>query len=178
MGCLRQTWGGGLGCADPPLTGSPSVHWHDMVTGLNHTTFAVRDLDASFLFYTELLGLRPVARWSKGAYFTAGEHWFCLNLDPATRTEPLPEYTHLAFSVAANDLSALQVRLEQAGVIRRHRNRSPGDSFYFLDPDGHKLEIHGSGLEARLNALRANPPEGLTLFTKAADPIKVSQNNS
>ncbi|HEX5514181.1 MAG TPA: glutathione transferase, partial [Gammaproteobacteria bacterium] len=43
-------------------------------------------------------------------------------------------------------------------------NKSEGDSLYFLDPDGHKLEIHVGDLESRLAALREKPYEGLQLF--------------
>jgi catechol 2,3-dioxygenase-like lactoylglutathione lyase family enzyme len=50
-----------------------------MVTGLNHVTLAVRDLDRSFRFYTEALGLRPAARWYRGAYLLAGPDWIRLS---------------------------------------------------------------------------------------------------
>ena len=43
-----------------------------MIRGVNHITFSVRDLEVSFRFYTKVLGLRPVARWYKGAYLEAG----------------------------------------------------------------------------------------------------------
>ena len=43
-------------------------------------------------------------------------------------------------------------------------NRSPGDSFYFLDPNGHKLEIHVSDLDARVKTLKDAPPRDLIVF--------------
>lgn len=33
-----------------------------MITGINHVTLSVRDLDESFEFYTATLGLTPAAR--------------------------------------------------------------------------------------------------------------------
>ena len=72
-----------------------------MVRAINHVTLSVRDLEASFAFYAEVLGLRPVARWYKGAYLEAGGDWICLSLDVETRSGSLGEYTHLAFSVDA-----------------------------------------------------------------------------
>ena len=135
-----------------------------MISGLNHTTLAVRDLEQSFLFYTHLLGLQPVARWYKGAYLLAGDHWICLTLDPQMRSGPLPEYTHFAFTVAPARFPALRDRLQAAGVTSWQQNHSHGESFYFLDPDGHKLEIHDSDLTSRLASLRQNPPRDLMLF--------------
>ncbi|RRA49019.1 fosfomycin resistance glutathione transferase [Acidipila sp. EB88] len=135
-----------------------------MITGLNHTTLAVRDLDRSFRFYTDVLGLRPVARWYKGAYLLAGTAWICLTLDDATRSGPLPEYTHVAFSVTRAEFVAMQTQLERAAVIAWQQNHSHGSSFYFLDPDGHKLEIHDSDLASRIESLKQKPPRDLILF--------------
>lgn len=136
----------------------------EMIRGINHVTLAVRDLEVSFSFYVDLVGLRPVARWYKGAYLEAGSDWICLNLDPKTRIEPLPEYTHLAFSVDPDDFADAVERLHTAGAPCWQENRSPGESFYFLDPDGHKLELHVGSLESRLKALRESPPRELVLF--------------
>jgi catechol 2,3-dioxygenase-like lactoylglutathione lyase family enzyme len=135
-----------------------------LISGINHITFAVRDLDRSFHFYSQVLGLRPVAKWYKGAYLEAGTDWVCLTLDPEARAASLPEYTHTAFTVSTPEFSKLVERLQKAEVICWQANRSPGESFYFLDPDGHKLEIHVSNLEERLRTLRDNPPRDLTLF--------------
>jgi glutathione S-transferase fosA5 len=135
-----------------------------LISGINHITFAVRDLDRSFHFYSQVLGLRPVAKWYKGAYLEAGSDWVCLTLDVETRAGSLPEYTHTAFTVSAPEFSRLAEQLRAAQVTCWQDNRSPGESFYFLDPDGHKLEIHVSNLEERLRFLRAKPPKDLVLF--------------
>ena len=135
-----------------------------MVRGINHITLAVRDLEASFVFYTQVLGMRPVARWYKGAYLDAGGDWVCLSLDDSARSGSLPEYTHVAFSVAEADFAAMVERLRREGVECWQENRSPGESFYFLDPNGHKLEIHVSDLAARLEALKEAPPRDLIVF--------------
>ncbi|WP_446743008.1 VOC family protein [Silvibacterium acidisoli] len=136
-----------------------------MVTGLNHITLAVKDLDLSFRFYTELLYLRPVARWYKGAYLMAGSLWVCLTLDSETRPAPLPEYTHTAFTVPLDQFEETVRRLNDASVPTWQQNHSPGKSFYFLDPNGHKLEIHASDLASRLESLKEKPPRDLVLFS-------------
>ncbi|HEY0161457.1 MAG TPA: fosfomycin resistance glutathione transferase [Edaphobacter sp.] len=135
-----------------------------MISGINHITLSVRDLDESFRFYTEMLGLRPVARWYKGAYLEAGGLWVCLSLDEKVRRESLEEFTHLAFTVAQDQFRAAVERLVQAEVECWQQNRSEGDSFYFLDPNGHKLELHVGTLESRMRSLRESPPLDLQCF--------------
>lgn len=135
-----------------------------MINGINHLTLSVADLDRSFTFYTEVLGCRPVARWGHGAYLVVGELWLCLSLDPETRSGPSPEYTHIALSVRRADFAEASERVVRAGARRWKTNRSEGDSLYFLDPDGHKLELHVGDLESRLAACREAPYEGMVFF--------------
>ena len=138
-----------------------------MITGVNHLTLAVRDIAASFAFYRDVLGCRPLARWPQGAYLLAGDLWLALVVDPAARAAPLPEYTHVAFSVPPERFAALADRIRASGALEWQQNWTEGESLYFLDPDGHKLEIHASDLAARLRSARERPWAGLELF--AAD---------
>lgn len=134
------------------------------VTGLNHVTLSVSDLDHSFHFYVEVLGLKPVARWKSGAYLEAGNDWICLSLDQDCRTSIPPEYTHTAFSVSLASF-AIFSQMADAGELTLWKiNKSEGDSLYLLDPDGHKLELHVGNLQSRLDSLKIKPYEGLVLF--------------
>jgi catechol 2,3-dioxygenase-like lactoylglutathione lyase family enzyme len=135
-----------------------------VIRGINHVTFAVRDLERSFAFYRDVLGFRPRARWPQGAYFSAGALWFCIVVDDHARTEPLKEYTHLAFAVARSEFVALSEQIRGSGCEIWKANSSEGDSLYFLDPDGHKLEIHATRLEDRLRSVRDDPWDGLEIF--------------
>jgi glutathione S-transferase fosA5 len=136
-----------------------------MISGVNHITLAVRDLECSFRFYVETLGAKPLARWSKGAYLLAGDVWLCLSLDERTRTAPLPEYSHIAFSVPATGFADAAARIRTSGVTIWQDNRSEGASLYFLDPDGHKLEIHAGDWRTRLAAMKKHPWEpGIQYF--------------
>lgn len=136
-----------------------------MITGINHITLSVSNLERSLSFYTEVLGLKLVARWIRGAYLLAGTDWICLSLDTKTRKGAQPEYTHVAFSVEADDFAQCAAAVRTHGVSVWKENKSEGNSLYFLDPDGHKLEIHAGDLESRLKSLKANPYEGLHLFS-------------
>jgi catechol 2,3-dioxygenase-like lactoylglutathione lyase family enzyme len=133
------------------------------IKGLNHLTLAVSDLDRSLSFYRDVLGLRLRARWPDGAYFEAGSLWLCLSLDPAARRSPHPDYTHAAFDVGADDFEALSLRVRAAAPLWRE-NRSEGSSLYFLDPDGHKLELHVGSLASRLAHYRAKPAPGRIIY--------------
>src|SRR5262245_21150029 len=104
-----------------------------MITGLNHLTLAVRDLDRSIAFYAGLLQFSVRMRGPSSAYLEAGTLWLALVKDPQARSSPLPEYTHAAFTVAASDLPLLAGKLRQVNVPQWQEPGGP-DSFYFLDP--------------------------------------------
>lgn len=125
-----------------------------MITGMNHITLAVADIDKSFEFYTKILGLKPLVKWDKGAYFAIGDFWFCLNVD--VNRKPNPCYTHYAFSVSKGDFAALSAQIISSGTVIFKENTSPGESLYFLDPDGHKLELHVSNVDERLQIKKQN----------------------
>ena len=122
-----------------------------MIRGLNHLTLAVRDLDRAVPFYAEGLGARLVRRWPGGAYLTLGDLWLCLSLDRSA--EGGRDYTHAAFDVSAGEFDAAVGRLRAAGAREWKQNRSEGESHYFLDPDGHRLELHVGTLQSRLAAV-------------------------
>jgi len=126
-----------------------------MISGLNHLTLAVIDLSRSFAFYHDILGFKPLCRWNKGAYFLAGDLWFCLNVDPLR--VPNTCYTHYAFTVSPEEFEPLQQRIIDSGTTIFKENNSPGLSFYFLDPDGHKLELHSGGWHDRIEAKKREP---------------------
>jgi glutathione S-transferase fosA5 len=140
--------------------GVPAV----VISGINHVTLSVHGLNESFGFYTRTLGLTPVARWPRGAYLLAGDIWVTLVLDGDLRSGPLPEYTHLAFSVPPQDFEAMRNRILASGAAVWQDNWTEGESLYFLDPNGHKLEIHASDLATRLRSARSDPWEGLEFF--------------
>ncbi|MCW2255069.1 catechol 2,3-dioxygenase-like lactoylglutathione lyase family enzyme [Providencia alcalifaciens] len=75
------------------------------------------------------------------------------------------DYTHYAFSVTEDNFSAMVEKLKQSGVKQWKDNRSEGHSFYFLDPDGHKLEIHVGSLIERLKSCQTAPYDGMVFYS-------------
>lgn len=135
-----------------------------MLLSLNHLTLAVIDVERSFRFYVDTLGFTPKARWQQGAYLTLGELWLCLSLDEARQKPTLRDYTHYAFSVTAENFARVVARLRNQGVQEWKSNSSEGESFYFLDPDWHALEIHCGDLASRLAACREKPYQGMVFY--------------
>lgn len=125
-----------------------------MIIGMNHITLAIKDIDKSFAFYRNILGLKPLVKWDKGAYFLAGDFWFCLNVDDSQLSNP--GYTHYAFTVTKEQFDKMSDVIINSGIEIFKENTSPGESLYFLDPDGHKLEIHVGNWKSRIDAKKTN----------------------
>lgn len=121
-----------------------------MIIAMNHITLAVKDIDKSFMFYSEIMGLKPLVKWDKGAYFLVGDFWFCLNVDQNRVANPC--YTHYAFTVTKERFDKVCSAIIASGAQIFKDNTSPGESLYFLDPDGHKLEIHVGNWQNRIDA--------------------------
>lgn len=142
---------------------SPKAVDGPRVRALNHITLAVGDLPRSLGFYRDVLGFALRAEWPQGAYLEAGDLWLCLTLDEQAQTAPHPDYTHIALDVAAADFETLSERIGATATIWKS-NRSEGDSLYFLDPDGHKLELHVGTLATRLQHYRQRPVPGRIVY--------------
>ncbi|RVW00038.1 glutathione transferase [Mesobaculum littorinae] len=130
------------------------------MTGVNHLTLACRDLDRATAFYRDVLGATLRARWEAGAYLELGSLWLCLARGDVT---PRADYTHVALSCAAPDFASIAARITAAAPLWQE-NRSEGASLYFLDPDGHRLELHAGDLASRLDHYRAHPEAGVTVI--------------
>lgn len=130
-----------------------------MLRGLNHITIAVKDIEWSLKFYTDLLGMKAHVRWDNGAYLSLGDVWFCLSCDD--EVHPSQDYSHIAFDISEEDFDVVAESLREAGVVEWKQNRSEGLSMYFFDPDGHKLEIHSGSLQSRLESMTSKPYRGL-----------------
>ena len=129
-----------------------------MLTGLNHITIAVSDLERSLDFYINALGFKGYVKWKQGAYLSLGDLWLCLSVD---KPDEKSDYSHIAFSISQQDFTDFSHKLIQLDIAQWKENKSEGDSLYLLDPDGHKLEIHSGDLYSRLESIKHQPYEGL-----------------
>ena len=132
------------------------------VRGLNHLTLAVADLDRAVGFYRDVLGCDLRAIWADGAYLEAGSLWLCLSVEALAGPDDRRGYTHYAFDVADADFEVIAERVRERALLWKD-NRSEGASLYFLDPDGHRLELHVGSLASRLEAYQANPKSGVVI---------------
>jgi len=50
-----------------------------MINGINHITISVKNIDTVFIFYRNVLKLKPVMKSNRNAYFLAGKIWIALD---------------------------------------------------------------------------------------------------
>ena len=131
-----------------------------VLQGVLETVLYVDDFERARAFYEGLFGLATVYSDQRMcAYDVGGRSMLLLfrrgsSLDtikmPGGTIPPHDGHgpTHVAFSIAADELSAWEERLAAAGVAIEGRTKWPrgGDSIYFRDPDGHLLELATPGL--------------------------------
>lgn len=79
------------------------------------------------------------------------------------RTSPHPDYTHIAMSVAESEFVGMRDGLMADCKIWKDI-RSEGALVYFLDPNGHKLELHVDDLETKLRHYKDNPSPGVRVY--------------
>src|SRR5204863_5281703 len=105
-----------------------------MITGLNHITLAVKNIETSFAFYQDVLGFTPLCKWEGSAYFLVGNSdqldclWFCLDRDPNRQATTCN--THYAFSVSPENFQAMSKRIINSGATLYKENASPEESLY------------------------------------------------
>jgi catechol 2,3-dioxygenase-like lactoylglutathione lyase family enzyme len=132
------------------------------LSGVIETALYVDDLDRARAFYEKVLGLVPLTTDSRFAAYEVGGRSVLLLFRRGSTLEPvhLPGGTipphdgkgplHMAFAVAASELSAWEKSLDEHHVAIEGRTDWPrgGKSIYFRDPDNHLLELATPGIWA------------------------------
>ncbi len=136
-----------------------------MISSVNHITLSVKNLDEGFNFYTEILGLKPLAKCKgKSAYLLAGNDWIVLVKAKDSKERVATSYAHLAFSVSEKEFAAMAEKIRSSGAEIWQDNSSPGESLYFLDPSGNRLEIHVGSWQSRLDWLKDHPTPEVEIY--------------
>jgi catechol 2,3-dioxygenase-like lactoylglutathione lyase family enzyme len=125
----------------------PSIH------GVVETSLYVADVARSVEFYHSLMGCVPMdADERLTAMSVGGRQVLLLCKKGASKDWSIPHdgsgELHVAFAVAANELSDWEQRLIEHGVKIELRRTWPrgGQSIYFRDPDRHLIELATPGV--------------------------------
>jgi catechol-2,3-dioxygenase len=114
------------------------------VIGVRHVGLSARDPAALAAFYRDVLGLQvvPTDTSALGATAFLSSHPAEGSLDLAFFANPA--YQHTAFEVRSlADLRAFHQRALGRGVpIKMALNHGVSLSFYFVDPEGHMVEVY------------------------------------
>jgi catechol 2,3-dioxygenase-like lactoylglutathione lyase family enzyme len=134
-----------------------------MLTGINHITISVRDLEESFSFYRDILGFSPVMKSCYSAYFLCGTTWIALQ-EEKEKNHSTDRYSHVAFDIEGNNYSAFVANLRRHKIPEWQENSTQGNSYYFCDPSGNRFEIHVSSIEARIKHGKETWKDDVTWF--------------
>lgn len=130
------------------------------VTGINHVVLHVTDLERSKRFYIDVLGFedRNISDGPPGmnaSFLLCGMQGVDL-FEVSQDAHGGQEMNHMALNVAAEDVDQLVNLLSEAGI--EAAVRTPRNSLFIADPDGHFLEIlPGTASERARERQRTHP---------------------
>lgn len=111
------------------------------IAHLDHVEILVKDKAASEAWYKKALGLkrRYLKEWGEGwVVLGAGSSWILLAEPDRGRKV---QRQHFAFQVSMAEYGLAKKELAAQGIDLSEEDHGVSRSFYFADPDGHRLEI-------------------------------------
>jgi len=115
--------------------------------GIDHVAMGVRDIERSAKWYIEVLGFERLhdGMWNGVPTFigkgTTGIALFPASHEAKSSTHREIRILHLAFRADRENFIAAQRELAKRGIKFEFQDHEISHSIYFLDPDGHQLEI-------------------------------------
>lgn len=109
------------------------------LSGLNHVTLFVSDMQRSVDFYRGLFGLEVQSVQSNGTNLAVGDGTQFLGLFQIPNTPP--RIDHVCLSVDGFDVDTVIGSLREYGVEGRVRMRGEVPEIYFTDPDGLSVQL-------------------------------------
>ena len=119
------------------------------VEGIDHVALAVRDVAASVTWYRQVLELERVHEDVWGDFpAMVGIGSTSLALFPIQDENPKPPpgrdtvaMRHVAFRAGRASFEAAKAHLGTLGIEFEFQDHDIAHSIYFVDPDGHQIEI-------------------------------------
>jgi catechol 2,3-dioxygenase-like lactoylglutathione lyase family enzyme len=115
--------------------------------GIDHVAVGVRDIERSAKWYINVLGFERLhdGVWNGVPTFigkgNTGIALFPATQEPKTSKQREIRMLHLAFRANRENFLTAQNELKKHGIKFEFQNHEISHSIYFLDPDGHQLEI-------------------------------------
>jgi len=112
--------------------------------GIHHVAIAVKDADAAFAFYRDVLGLEPVERPTAERDLDPGS-WFQLGDGQVHLFQPAdPQRNPPHFAVEVGDLGAAVAAIRERGVTVYDIEHTPGFGYQaaVVDPWGNVIELN------------------------------------
>jgi catechol-2,3-dioxygenase len=135
-------------------------------TGISELVLEVADLEASRVFYREMLGFEETL-YGEGR---EGRYWYLIGetarLGLWTEQVGLAggrggAHVHYAFNVDDEEIDRLQARLERLGCETEGPIQlGPGRALYITDPDDNVVEFWSQDMAAYTSEARAGGPPG------------------
>jgi catechol 2,3-dioxygenase-like lactoylglutathione lyase family enzyme len=113
------------------------------VTGINHVVLHVADVERSKRFYIEVLGFEDrnvnLGPRMKASFLRCGQQGLDLFEVSNGDAHGGEEMNHMALSVAVDSLDEIVSELAKVGV--ETSERTPRNTVFISDPDGHRIEM-------------------------------------
>jgi lactoylglutathione lyase len=127
-----------------------------VITGIAHTCYLVKDLDASIAFYRDKLGLTPAFDFinDKGERFgvylhVGGRNFVELFVGELAQRAPRQSYQHLCLEVDDFDRTVAELRARGVEVGNVNLGADQSWQAWIKDLDGNVMELHGYTPESK-----------------------------